>query len=73
MKAQSIRDNVKSAPPPSLGNNNNLALRSFAQLRLPRYEYTQRAWPSNSNMALQNLAQIIFIQSSGFDLLDQLV
>ena len=49
---------VKSAPPTGLGNNNNLALRSFAELRLPRYEYAQRAWSSNSNIALRNLAQV---------------
>ena len=32
-----------------LRNNNNLALRSFAQLRVPRYKYAQRSWLSNSN------------------------
>ena len=46
---------VKSAPPTGLGNNNNLALCSLAELRLSRYEYAQRVRPSksNSNIALR--------------------
>ena len=34
---------VKSVPPSNLGNNNNLALRSFAQLRIPRSEYAHKS------------------------------